>query len=433
MALHDPLSAPSERALGTTDAGFAALVLPHPDRPDNSARKVAGITIAERQRRQVELLGGRLAEWAERPHGGLLLIEAGLVADERTINALLAMADQQGPEARAIVAVGSDGDAGGLAWLPASWLGRDVPDWRALAAGGAERFELSAIDTYAPERRRRVPIVWERPTDPASARQAGAKLLAAAQKGCLDWPARFIHPPIENALVRLLLPSPITPNMISLLAFLIGLYAAWCFASGNLWTGLILALLVGPIDGVDGKLARTRIEYSRWGDIEHVGDKIVEYLWIAGLSFAVGAAWAYALAALIVIVALAEAVQGEFYRRMTGAQLDDSGEIERGYRLVSGRRNTFFWCLLPFAWFGRWDLGLAMIAAYATFNFCFMQWRFYVRLADYGRASSGTIAANLDATAYGFLAPAETAESEARPATGAAVSREAVLREAPNA
>lgn len=404
MALHDPLGAAAERACDESGQPFAALILPYPERANDPRLKVAGITIAERQRRQVELLGGRLvASSREVQGGGILLIEAGLVADERVIAALLAVAAQRSSGNRALIAVSSGGEAGGLAWIPPALLSGDLPEWRRLAAGGAERFELAAIDTYAPERRRSVPLIWERPRDAAEARGTGAKLLAAAQKGCLDWPARFIHPPLENAAVRLLLPSPITPNMISLLAFVLGLYAAWSFASGNLWTGLILALLVGPIDGIDGKLARTRVEFSRWGDIEHVGDKIVEYLWFAGLAAAIGTTWAWALAAMIVVLALAEALQGEFFRRMTGAQLDDSGALERAYRLVSGRRNTFFWCLVPFAWFGRWDAGLVMIAAYAAINFFVMQWRFFARLADYGRANSAAIAANLDATAYGFL------------------------------
>ncbi|MEN9925314.1 MAG: hypothetical protein RL268_1440, partial [Pseudomonadota bacterium] len=44
--------------------------------------------------------------------------------------------------------------------------------------------------------------------------------------------------------------------------------------------------------------------------------------------------------------------------------------------------------------------GLVAIAVYAAVNFFIMLWRFFVRLAEYGRRHSAAIARNLDATAY---------------------------------
>lgn len=397
MALHDPQTARRESVPNPGPTAFRALILPDQTLPAPFAGRVAGITIAQRQRRQLLRLGAESVHEGENPRRGpVLLIEAGLIADERLLAAFLAEVQSRSWSRGPAVAVGPDGTPGGLAWLPA---GLAAPDWAQIRRE-AEPVDLSGVDTYSPERRRRVPLLWQRPEDAASARKAASALLAAAQKGCLDWPARFVHPPIENAAVRLLWPTPITPNMISVLAFLLGLYAAWCFATGALWTGLLIALAVGPIDGIDGKLARSRMEFSPWGDLEHVGDKIVEYAWFAGLAAALGTGTAWALAALIVCTALAEALLGEFYRRLTGAQLDDAGPFERTYRLVSGRRNTFFWSLLPFAWFDAWHAGLVAIAVYAAVNFFIMLWRFFVRLAEYGRAHSAAIARNLDATAY---------------------------------
>lgn len=397
MALHDPQTARRESVPNPGPTAFRALILPDQTLPAPLAGRVAGITIAQRQRRQLLRLGAESVHEVENPRRGpVLLIEAGLIADERLLAAFLAEVQSRSWSRGPAVAVGPDGTPGGLAWLPA---GLAAPDWAQIRRE-AEPVDLSGVDTYSPERRRRVPLLWQRPEDAASARKAASALLAAAQKGCLDWPARFVHPPIENAAVRLLWPTPITPNMISVLAFLLGLYAAWCFATGALWVGLLIALAVGPIDGIDGKLARSRMEFSPWGDLEHVGDKIVEYAWFAGLAAALGTGTAWALAALIVCTALAEALLGEFYRRVTGAQMDDAGPFERAYRLVSGRRNTFFWSLLPFAWFDAWNAGLVAIAVYAAVNFFIMLWRFFVRLAEYGRAHSAAIARNLDATAY---------------------------------
>jgi 1L-myo-inositol 1-phosphate cytidylyltransferase / CDP-L-myo-inositol myo-inositolphosphotransferase len=267
--------------------------------------------------------------------------------------------------------------------------------------------DLAAIDTYAPARRRDVPFIWEVPTDLASAAHATDVIVEAAQKGCLDWPARLVHPPIEDALVRLLAPTSVTPNMVTLFVAAIGIVAGIAFYAGWLWTGLVLALVTGPLDGVDGKLARATLTFSRFGDLEHVLDKLCEYGWYLCLAayFARvdGHAGPWAFCGLLVLFALAESLQGEYFRRFTGRQLDDWGVFERRFRLVSGRRNTFFWTLLPFAAVGAWYPGFVVMALYSVVTFFVMQTRFFIRLQQFGSANSQLIAANFARTAYDFL------------------------------
>jgi phosphatidylglycerophosphate synthase len=304
----------------------------------------------------------------------------------------------------------------GAALLPAALVGRvaaELGDWelsgtlvRAAVEAGAGRLMVESVPTYAPARRRDAPMIWARPLDEA-ARAAGTdSLLAAAQKGCLDWPARFIHPRLENAMVRLLLPTSVTPNLVTLLTGLLGLAAIWLFATGKPLWALGLVLIVGPLDGVDGKLARTRHEFSKWGDLEHVLDKVLEYGWILALGYWLSqthgvAAWL--AAGGIIVFALSEAASGEFFRRFTGRQLDDWGTFERRFRLVGGRRNTFFWSLLPFAFAGWWWEGFLMLLGYAAVTFAVSHWRLLKALADYGSRVSDEVKANFADTAYDFL------------------------------
>jgi phosphatidylglycerophosphate synthase len=347
----------------------------------------------------------------------LLVLDEALLIDERLLEAFDDAAELHDFSAGPLFAHWSGRRAahGGVAFFPTDSLDRAkltaasarLPqDSRALAAfakSESARFDFSTIDSYSPPRRRKVPMLWRHLASASDAREATSELLAGAQKGCLDWPARFIHPPVENLLTRLLLPTPITPNILSAAIFLLGLWTAWLFASGQIWLALILALVIGPLDGVDGKLARTRHEFSRWGDLEHVGDKIVEYLWFLGLAAWIAAAWAWALAALIVCFALAEALQGEIFRRLTGRQLDDAGPIERRFRLISGRRNTFMWSLVPFGLAGAWHAGFIVIASYALATFFFMQWRFYLRLSSQFSEDPGAVERHVARTAYAFL------------------------------
>ena len=335
---------------------------------------VGGITVAERQARQWRRAGvetllmvdpvpltllptgtetvttAALAQKLE-PGDRVMVISSGVVIDERAITAMLAapmqsllVRDAALPGAGGVERLDALAFAAGLMVLPGAMVRRiaaEIGEWdlestliRIVAADSATtRIEFSAIPVYAPARRRVVPLIWARPETPAQARDAGEILIAASQKGCLDWPARFLHPLPENLLVRWLAPTPVTPNMVTLFTGLVGIAAGAAFATGWLWTALVLALITGPLDGVDGKLARTRVEFSKWGDLEHLLDKLLEYGWYlcAAWYFASvsGSALAWAIAALIIGPAIAEAVQGEFFRRLTGTQLDDAGVAER--------------------------------------------------------------------------------------------------------
>jgi len=413
-----------------------ALLAAAPEVPLDPALTVVGRPVLGRQARQahhagaarVLVLGGPVAqgEMVAGPDAAaasladddlVLMLAPGLVVDERIVAAVIAAAPAVAtwPD-RGVERIDADTLAAGVAVYPGALVRRvaaGLGDWdlgstllRAALVDGVARLDLAALPLYAPSRRREVPLTWALPTSLTEAAAATTTVIKAAQKGCLDWPARFIHPPIEDGLVRLLGPTPITPNMVTLFVAALSLGAGVAFAYGWLWTGLVLALISGPLDGVDGKLARARVEFSKWGDLEHVLDKIAEYGWYLALAshFAVTRGEApWLVAALIILFALAEALGGEFFRRFTGSQLDDAGRFERSFRLVSGRRNTFFWTLLPFAAFEAWYAGFIMIAVYAVATFFVMQFSLFKRLAVYGRAHSGQIESNFAATTYDFL------------------------------
>ncbi len=421
--------------------------------------EVAGIALLERQVRQVLKAGAaqaivvaaalpeplaqrldtdprvRRVVSASAAHGQLgcdgqavdavLLLAPGILLDERLVAAAAAAGTADAPVLLVFDAEPPSGaeriDAqahwAGVALMPLPLVHetlRDLGEWelsgtllRAAVGVGAARVAVESLPLYAPARRREAPMLWARPTSAPEIAVATETVIAAAQKGCLDWPARWIHPPIENQLVRWLLPTPVTPNMVTALTAILGVAAAALFAIGQLWWGLALVLLIGPLDGVDGKLARARHDFSRWGDLEHVLDKAMEYAWYLALGFwfarnGHGAA-AWLAAAGIIIFALSEALKGEYFRRFTGKQLDDWGAFERGFRLVAGRRNTFFWTLLPFAALGHWWLGFLVILAYAAITFAIAEWRFLLALKAYSVSNGGDVAANFAATAYDFL------------------------------
>ncbi len=411
-------------------AGVARVVLVAPVIPEILRRRLA----ADPRIKHVETPEAAARQLVSDHHDGedatrtpeVLLLAPGVLLDERLVAALarapveiaspwLLVFDGTPPKGAERIDsqthwAGALRVSAGLAHATLATLG----DWalagtllRAAIGAGARRLAVESLPLYAPARRREAVMLWAMPSSAAEMDAATESLISAAQKGCLDWPARWIHPPIENQLVRWLLPTPVTPNMVTGLTALLGLAAAIAFALGQLWIGLALVLLIGPLDGVDGKLARTRHEFSRWGDLEHVLDKIMEYGWFLALGYWFSksghglASWLSA--AGIIIFALSEAAKGEYFRRFTGRQLDDWGVFERRFRLVAGRRNTFFWTLLPFAALGAWWSGFLVLLGYAAITFAVAEWRFLVAIRAYAVAESRAIAANFAATAYDFL------------------------------
>ena len=359
----------------------------------------------------------------------LLLLAPGLLLDDRLLAVMVAAA------APSLLVFGGEAPAGaerldstahwaGAALLPAAQVRRvaaGLGDWslsgtllRAAVEASASRLAVEDVPVYAPNRRRMAPMLWAIPEDDEARARATDSLFKAAQKGCLDWPARFLHPPVENAAVRLLLDTPVTPNIVTLISAMLGFAAIWLFASGQPMWGLVLALIVGPLDGIDGKLARVRQEFSRWGDLEHVLDKVLEYGWFLALADWLSESYglsAWLAAGGIIIFALSEAASGEFFRRFTGRQLDDWGSFERRFRLIGGRRNTFFWTLLPFGIMGLWWTGFLVILAYAAITFAISHWRFCRAIGLYGQQVSDEVRRNFARSAYDFLPKSRTEAS----------------------
>jgi len=274
----------------------------------------------------------------------------------------------------------------------------------AIGAGKAALKDVSKMPTYLPDRRREVEIMWRPVVDKSETGKATRALIATAQKGVLDWPARWVHPPFENFLVEQICPTPISPNFITLVTFVLGAWVTWLFATGDMLMALGGALVIGVLDGVDGKLARTKMMQTRLGELEHIADKIVEYAWYFGiawyLSANVGNALPWALSFIVVAFAWAEVVQGEFFRRLTGKQLDDAGNFERKFRIIGARRNTQIWVLIPFALTNEWLLGFGFVAIYAAVTFFVAQARFIIRVREYGSEKSLEIKKNFEDTAY---------------------------------
>lgn len=305
-----------------------------------------------------------------------LVIPALGIADTRALKALV-----RSPAPAALV----ETTATGTRVLGPAWLDRRTLDGRsgdlrssvaaAIADGALVPVDLDDLPAYLPSMRRRLRPYWlAAPRTEAERRHAEDVLVEAAQKRALDFPA-YVHAPVEDAIVRAVCGSRLTPNQVSLLGNLVAWTATGLFASGSLGWAIALALLVGVLDGVDGKLARVKVETSPAGKLEHWFDTVFEVSWAVALAFHLahsGArpdAW-WLLGLLLGSEALDGVAKGAIILRY-GRQIDDVARLDRLVRLVGGRRNVYVWIMAAgiaagrageaFAWVAWWEASTAVV------------------------------------------------------------------------
>jgi phosphatidylglycerophosphate synthase len=206
---------------------------------------------------------------------------------------------------------------------------------------------------YIPSMRANIrPIFFPAPSP--EQRPLAEKLLRdATQKGVLDFPAQ-VHAPIEKWLVSHLCQTSVTPNQITLGTAFVGLSVTLLYATGHLWIGALLALVVGVLDGVDGKLARLKVQTTKAGKGEHVLDYFLEMSWWTALAYHFQITGQVGYAYLLLLLFFVSDVLDRLGRRSVesrlGRSLDDASRFDRWVRYVAGRRNIYTWmfvfCLL---------------------------------------------------------------------------------------
>jgi hypothetical protein len=130
-----------------------------------------------------------------------------------------------------------------------------------------------------------------RVVDRATRRTAEDAVFDDLMRGDLGLVARFINKKISFRLTRyLLVHLPITPNMVTLLAGVLGLYGAFLISTGtydHIVLGFLLAQAQSILDGCDGELARVRFQQTSIGEWL---DTIVDDVLNLALVLAIGVA-----------------------------------------------------------------------------------------------------------------------------------------------
>ncbi|MBW2062976.1 MAG: NTP transferase domain-containing protein [Deltaproteobacteria bacterium] len=131
---------------------------------------------------------------------------------------------------------------------------------------------------------------WVDVDDPEALDKAEDYLLRHLKGKPADGPvARYINRPLSLRISRHLAKTPVTPNQISLAAFLISLLAAALFMVGGYITlalGGLLAQLASIVDGCDGEISRLKFQASPFGGwFDAVLDRYADAFLLFGLTW----------------------------------------------------------------------------------------------------------------------------------------------------
>ena len=316
------------------ELGRARIVLLVPEGDPEPAVDVARARIGvHRVPAAVRDLAEALAATPQRPEA-FLALGADRLVDMRVLRVLLdreattfATVDGERPE-------------------PVAWVrGADVARHGAAVAADADRCEVGEIDAYRAELRGDAAPYVVGVETAGERREAWRVLLDHVQKRVLDLPGRYFDPPFEDFLVRRLAPTDVTPNQITVLTFVVACAVAALFYGGWLRVGIVLALVVEVLDGVDGKLARLKLQTSKLGELEHAGDFFYENAWYltlgSYLSRAAGLPGLWYAGWTLVVCDLCDNLLYLTAQRWTGRMLDELSPFDRRFRAVAGRRNIY--------------------------------------------------------------------------------------------
>jgi phosphatidylglycerophosphate synthase len=201
------------------------------------------------------------------------------------------------------------------------------------------------IDPFSPEVRGPLPPYFMEVRTRADAKEATRLLVCSQEKHVMDLPAEFIDPPFENALTIWLCNTPVTPNTVTAAGVCVAAFVAWLFWNGHFAAGAFLTFAVEILDGVDGKLARTKLHFSKLGHHEDVIDFFCENSWYAslgvGLSSTVGGSLAVFFAALLIVSDTVDNVLYTFAGKWHGKSIDLFSPFDAAFRRIAGRRNIY--------------------------------------------------------------------------------------------
>jgi phosphatidylglycerophosphate synthase len=284
LALPVPGAAPLEVLAGLSLAlrtvltlqkeGFSRVILVVPEEQPE-----LGVAVVRDARVKVELElvpSSQVSELAAAVDEPFVLGRFDVILDPGIYKALRAMA----PDAEALVAQRDGAPVGVFAGSPALLR-------RFAAASTLDFAQQVTADPSLPSLD--VGARWAfRVTTPEGRERAFFQLFEACRKPVDGLVARHINRHISIFISKRIVHTPLTPNMMSVFTFILGLAGAYSASRGGYYPVLLGAFLFqwnSILDGVDGELARVRFQQSKLGQwVDTASDDLSNIAFYIGLT-----------------------------------------------------------------------------------------------------------------------------------------------------
>lgn len=227
-------------------------------------------------------------------------------------------------------------------------------------------------DFWKALRKRETPYAFV--VSPANAAAVEWRMFMGTYKGATDVITKHIWPVPAFHATRFLAPRGITPNMVTTAAAVFTALAFWLFLEGHFALGLVAAWAMTFLDTVDGKLARTTLTSSKWGDVFDHGIDLVHppfwyVAWGLGLS-AAGFTWSsvtfwWVIAAILGGYVIQRVFEGIAIKWL-GLEIHIWRPVDTLFRQITARRNPNLILLTAFLLIGRPDWGMMAVAIWTV-------------------------------------------------------------------
>jgi phosphatidylglycerophosphate synthase len=130
---------------------------------------------------------------------------------------------------------------------------------------------------------------FSQPAETAEGRQKAKRLIfKSLAKPSDGWISAHLNRPVSISISKVLIRFPVTPNMITLFCFVLGI-ASGVFAALGTYLGFaiggVLRQIYSIIDGSDGEIARVKFLHSRFGQwMDTTSDYFTNALYLAGVT-----------------------------------------------------------------------------------------------------------------------------------------------------
>ena len=209
---------------------------------------------------------------------------------------------------------------------------------------------------------------------------------ASSYKGITDFVTKWFWPLPAFYATRACAAMRLTPNMVTTVGLVLTFAAMYYFWHGQWFLGFLTGWLMTFLDTVDGKLARTTMTYSWWGNIYDHGIDLIHppfwyFAWFIGLGGVFH--WSeiftqpltFAIAAISVGYVVDRIIEGIFMRQH-GFHIHVWTKANSALRFFIARRNPNMFifmiaiCLTPWASdAGKWGLYLVAIWTWLCISF----------------------------------------------------------------